>query len=120
MNAMVAIDFAALMAVPQELQPAATVARKGLTKRIWLLLYSEGGRWTSAELVDRLHVCGGRNRRRLFSTLREMALYRLVVRADVQTPEGIVIKYGVGKGCKVPRDVTVDEMWEVLQIGRAL
>lgn len=113
-----AMDFAALTAVAAQLPPAVpgpTPARFGLTKRIWLLLYAEGGRWTSAEIRDRLHVQGN-----LWSPLREMVQYRLLVRADVETPEGLVIKYGVGKGCKVPRDVTVDEMWDVLQIGQGI
>lgn len=112
-----AVDFAALMGAPQDLPPAVPVAVKpfgktGQTKRIWLLLYAEGGRWTSAEIRDRLHVRGN-----LYVALRDMVGYRLLVRSNVETPEGMVIKYGVGKGCKVPRDVTVDEMWDVLQIG---
>lgn len=82
----------------------------GLTKRIWLLLYSEGGRWTSAEISARLCV-----QHAIHTTLREMVQVRLLMRADVPTPEGRVFKYGVGKGCKVPRDVTVDEMWDVLE-----
>lgn len=106
----IAQDFAAVKAVPQAHGSGWT----GLTKRIWMVLYSEGGRWTSAEIADRLRYSGTS----IYTTLREMVDRKLVVRIDGDNVHGEnVIQYAVTKACKVPRDVGLDEIEELLQLG---
>ena len=84
----------------------------GQTKRIWMLLYSEGGLWTAAEIADRLRIRGG-----IYMTLREMVDRRLVSRQDGQDPEGErLIRYSVTRKCKVPREVEIEEIEELLML----
>jgi Uncharacterized membrane-associated protein/domain len=86
----------------------------GLVKRVWLLLYAEGGRWTEAEIRKRLHLPV-----EIHTALREMAERGFVDRKRICNIDNeCSVQYGVIRACKVPRGVTVEEMWEVLQIGR--
>lgn len=79
----------------------------GLTKRVWLLLYAEGGLWTATEVGDKLG-------RALGATLRDMAESGFVARTRDETPEGPRVRYGVTKACRVPRGVAVEEIEQAL------
>lgn len=111
----IALDFAALTGMPRpQLQPAPPQDMVGLVKKVWLLLYSEGGFWTVSELRDRLKV-----QREIRTHLAEMVERGFLVRrkhADMDGKE--TVQYSVTMRCKVPRGVTIEEMWAVLQIGR--
>lgn len=85
----------------------------GLVKRVWLLLYQEGGRWTEAEVRQKLRLPA-----EIHTALREMAERGFVERKRVCNIDNeCSVQYGVIRACKVPRGVTVDEMWDVLQMG---
>jgi hypothetical protein len=88
----------------------------GLVKRVWLLLYTEGGRWTAAEIRHRLHLQTAVS---IHATLRDMVETGFLSRSRTTNIDGETpVQYGVTRGCKVPRGVTVDEMWDVLQMGK--
>lgn len=94
--------------------PLQRPAMEGLVKRVWLLLYQEGGRWTEAEVRQKLRLPA-----EIHTALREMAERGFVERKRIcNIDQECSIKYGVVRTCKVPRGVTVDEMWEVLQMGK--
>lgn len=81
-----------------------------LVKRVWLLLYAEGARWTEAEIRKKLGT------KEIHVVLRQMARRGYIGRAQVENIDGeSSVQYGVTRSCKVPRGVTVDEMWAVLQ-----
>lgn len=84
---------------------------RGSIKRIWLLLYTEGGWWQIGEVRDRLRIAGY-----IKQTMKEMSENNFLVRRthtniDCETS----VQYAVKRGCGIPRGVTIDEMWEVLQ-----
>lgn len=100
----IAQDFAAVAAS----RPHPEIS---LVKRIWLLLYAEGGRWTSSEIGDRLRYSGTS----IYTTLREMFERNQVVRIDGANVYGDnVIQYAVTRACLVPRGVAVIELQEVI------
>lgn len=104
-----ALDFAAAAAIPQA-QPARRDLT-GLVKRVWLLLYSEGGRWTALELCDRLRIKG----REIHPTLREMVDTGFLLRHPFTDEDGRVsAKFSVTDECKVPRGVLIKEIQAVL------
>lgn len=89
-------------------QPA---PESSLVKRVWLLLYAEGGTWTEAEVRHRLHLAAA-----IHAVLRTLADRGYLARSKVTNIDGeSAVKYGVARRCKVPRGVTVDELWKVLQ-----
>lgn len=93
-------------------QPDPRPQAVGPIKRIWLLLYSEGGWWGGAEILDRLRMTPGQRR-----LVYEMVVGGFLQRRLHTTPEGEeVVQYGVTRMCKVPRGVTIAEMWSILQI----
>lgn len=103
-----ALDLAAVADIPQAPKRDLT----GLSKRLWLLLYAEGGRWTADEIGKRLHIS-----QPLWSCLGEMSRGAFLERFRSHNVDGeLVVSFAVTKRCKVPRGVTVDEMWEVLQM----
>lgn len=92
-------------------QPRPQPERSGLSRRIWLLLYSEGGWWTSEEMVCRLHA-GPVN-----TALQEMVTSGHIVRRKVERDERTVTEFGVTAQCKVPRGVLIMEIEAMLRLG---
>lgn len=105
-----ALDFAALS------RPAPVIPKpemSGLVKKVWLLLYSEGGRWSAAEIRRRLHLAGD-----IHAALREMVERGFIVRSITASPYAeSKVQYGVVKTCKVPRGVVISEIEEMLTLG---
>jgi hypothetical protein len=109
----IALDFAAMSAMtpPPMLLPQRP-EMAGLVKRVWLLLYSEGGRWTEAEIRHRLHIASG-----IHTALREMVERGFLVRSKVENIDGeSSVQYGVGRKCKVPRGVVLEEIEQLLEM----
>lgn len=110
-------DWTAVSAISRQpsRQPApAGSSYNGTTKRVWMLLYSEGGRWTADEIAAKLQIT-----RPLWSALGDMVRYGCVKRfRDRNIDDELSVKFAVTRECRVARGVTIDEMWEVLQIGR--
>jgi hypothetical protein len=103
-----ALDFAAVAAIPQA---APKRDLTGLNKRLWLLLYAEGGRWTAMELCDRLRMKG----REIHPTLREMVDTGFLLRHPFVDEEGRAsAKFSVTDECKVPRGVLIKEIQAVM------
>jgi hypothetical protein len=85
----------------------------GLVKRVWLLLYAEGGRWSAAEIRKRLHLSGD-----IHAALREMVERGFIVRTVTASPYAESrVQYGVERRCKVPRGVAIAEIEETLAMG---
>lgn len=106
----IALDWSAMSrmtpAVP--LQPRPDMV--GLVKRAWLLLYTEGGWWTESEVRHRLRLPT-----EIHKALREMVESGQLARKSVTNIDcETSVQYAVVRRCKVPRGVTVDELWEVL------
>lgn len=90
----------------------------GFAKRAWLLLYTEGGRWTAEEIRRWLHLPVDVSK--VLSALGEMERGQFLVRMRARNIDNeMVVQFGVDRRCKVPRGVTIDEMWAVLQMGRS-
>lgn len=110
-------DWAAVTSISRQSsrQPPAGSNNNGMAKRVWMLLYSEGGRWTADEIAAQLQIA-----RPLWSALGDMVRHGCVERfRDRNIDDELSVKFAVTRKCRVPRGVTIDEMWEVLQIGRA-
>jgi hypothetical protein len=111
-----ALDFAALSATQPVGMPPVTqpqrVEMAGWAKRIWLLLYCEGGLWTSAEIRTQLKVGSA-----VTTTLGEMVRENFLVRNRARTVDGdLAVKYSVSNKCKVPRGVVIEEIEALLQL----
>lgn len=92
-------------------KPPRPSAMSGLVKRVWLLLYAEGGRWNAAEIKARLHVPG-----EIHTTLREMAERGFLIRGKLCDIDGeCSMRYGVTSKCKVPRGVAIEEIQAALR-----
>ena len=105
-----ALDFAALSAPTQ---PVVRQEMAGLVKRVWLLLYAEGGRWSASEIRRRLHLSGD-----IHAALREMVERGFICRSEATSPDAESrVQYGVEKRCKVPRGVVISEIEEMLTMG---
>jgi hypothetical protein len=88
----------------------------GAVKRIWLLLYAEGGRWNAAEIREKLRLTG-----EIHTALREMVERGFLVRGKTCNLDGeCSIKYWVTKKCKVPRGVAIEEIEFTLTMGMQL
>lgn len=84
----------------------------GTAKRVWLLLYTEGGLWTAEEIGKRLQIA-----RPLWNALGEMVRGRFLVRHRGTSIDGdLIVKFAVTRKCKVPRGVVVEEIEELLQM----
>jgi hypothetical protein len=95
-------------------QPDPRRDESGLVKRVWLLLYAEGGTWTEHEIRVRLHLSAA-----IHAVLRTLSDRGFLARSKVENIDGETsVKYGVARRCKVPRGVTLDEMWDVLQMAK--
>lgn len=91
----------------------------GASKRIWLLLYKEGGWWTVAEVRRHFGLPSGSNR--LHVTLGEMASGGFLESKD--EPDYQLerrVRFGVTKRCKVPRGVKLEEIEALLAMGQVL
>lgn len=87
----------------------------GLVKRVWLLLYAEGGTWTEKEIRVHLHRSDP-----IRATLTRLVDRGYLARNKRTNIDGeSAVKYGVDRRCKVPQGVTVDELWEILQMTAA-
>lgn len=87
-------------------------AMKGFAKRIWLLLYSEGGYWTGSEVDVRLRI--GKN---VYTALGEMVRSGFLSRKKGPNIDGeMVVQYGVTSACKLPRGVSVAEIEGMLLV----
>lgn len=109
-----ALDFAAIAVVPQALhRPPAPQVMKGVRKRVWLLLYTEGGMWTAAEIGQRLGLAA----KKLHSMLGEMVRDQFLTRKRRETVDGDrVVEFGVSGSCSIPRGVTPDEIEALLRM----
>lgn len=114
MVATTAFEWAAVASVSRHAnrqpdpRPAAMV---GLVKSVWLLLYSEGGLWTADEMSRRLQF-GVKHR----YCLTEMVARGFIVRSEVTDIDGRrSVRYGVKRGCKIPRGMGIEEIEQVLR-----
>ena len=92
----------------------------GVSKRIWLLLYAEGGRWSVAE-IRRTLVLEGRTGGALPQTLDYMRTSGFLEAWD--EPDHQLerrLRFGVTKRCKVPRGVKLEEIEATLTMGMEL
>lgn len=90
----------------------------GFVKRAWLLMYAEGGRWKAGEI--RTELGADKTLQVIQTYLGEMARRNFIIRYKTTDIDGVVtVEYGVAKKCKVPRGVTVDEMWDILQMAQS-
>lgn len=112
----IALDFPSLSGVPRGgLQTAQQPAMKGLRKRVWLLLYTEGGTWTAGEITKRLMP--SLVPRKLYSMLGEMCRDGFLVRRHITNIDGeTVVKYGVAGTCGIPRGVALEEIEQLLRL----
>lgn len=86
---------------------------RGLVKRIWMLLYAEGGRWTEAEIRKSLRLAADAH-----TCLREMVDRGFIVRHRLVNIDGEKsTKYAVTKACKFPRGVSIEEVEQLLKLG---
>lgn len=115
----IAQDFAAMTsmrrqrAAPKLALAVSQPVMKGLRKRVWLLLYTEGGTWTAAEIAARLTLIT----RKIHSMLGEMVRDGFLVRRRIETVDGdTLVKYGVAGSCNVPRGVALEEIEQLLRM----
>ncbi|HET8744300.1 MAG TPA: hypothetical protein VFM98_01755 [Ramlibacter sp.] len=88
--------------------------RLGLHKRVWLLLYAEGGMWTEAEIRAKLGLVA-----ELHVALRGMHEGGFLVRKLFVSIDGEArMKYGVSSRCKFPRGLTVAEAEAAVALAR--
>lgn len=80
--------------------------KTGITKRIWLRMLAEGGYWTVPELAQALSV--DKRIDGVLSQLAEKGFCQTRDRTD--RPNGT--KYGVTPTCKIPPEVTLEELKE--------
>lgn len=111
-----ALDWAAMASIARQPSrqpdPARDSRNNGTAKRVWLLLYSEGGRWTAEEIAEKLQIT-----RPLWTALGEMVRGDFLERFRAKNIDGeLMVKFAVTRKCRVPRGVTLDEMWDVLQM----
>lgn len=88
----------------------------GVSKRVWLLLYSEGGWWSVAEIRKTLEA-NGRDVGALAQTLNNMRVSGfLEFRDELDFQLERRLRYGVTKKCKVPRGVKLEEIEATLAL----
>lgn len=86
----------------------------GFVKRVWLLLYGQGGYWTIAEIRRSLHVYGGD----VHTRLDEMVQRKQIERKRIVNIDGErVSQYFVTRKCTYPRGLAVEEV-EALDKGK--
>jgi len=108
-----AVDFSALIPTPVRVEPVIPVM-KGLRKKLWLRLYTEGGTWTARE-ISRLFP--HKSAREMHSELADMVQEAFLVRKVVTSVDGdSVVKFGVASNCRIPRGVTIEEIEELLRM----
>lgn len=113
MGACAAQEWNAMSAISRQPSrpPTAGSSYNGTTKRVWMLLYKEGGRWTSEEIRTHPDI-----RLPLATTLADMVRYGCLERFRSRNIDGeLTVTFAVTKKCRVARGVTIDEMWQVLQ-----
>lgn len=72
---------------------------------VWLLMLKEGGRWSAAEIGQRV----GMGQTEAGTNLRAMHEFGTVQKWERVNP-GDRVRFGVTPGCKVPRGVTVQDI----------
>ncbi|HEX7891454.1 MAG TPA: hypothetical protein VF522_19035 [Ramlibacter sp.] len=86
--------------------------RQALRKRVWLLLYAEGGWWTAEEIQRHLHMDSP-----IWNALAEMVRDGFLVRKrETTVDQELSVRYGVGAKCKFPRGLIVDEVQQLLML----
>lgn len=85
---------------------------QSFTKAVWFFLGQNGGRWGSAEIIDRLKITSWK-RKAQAAYIGEMANSRLITR---YRDEDNRIVYGVTRKNKIPRDLTLEEVEQLLGI----
>jgi hypothetical protein len=88
----------------QEISKAPGRGRSGSMKRAWMLMATEGGRWSASEVAERL----GQD---MHSHLQRMVECGY---AKKYTGSGRcnAVRFGVDEKCKVPVGVTIKELME--------
>lgn len=81
------------------------------TKAVWFLLGREGGRWTAGEIMKKVQT--NWTTKSATSYLSEMARGGLIRR--FRDEEGH-IRYGVTRSCKIPRNLTLAEIEDLVGI----
>lgn len=82
----------------------------GVSKRIWLLLYCEGGWWTVAEVRRELevHAKTAKAMHQILGDLKDGGFLESKDEPDYQLERRL--RYGVTKRCKVPRGVNLEDL----------
>lgn len=89
---------------------------RGITRRIWLLLAKEGGRWSTEDIASELMEVN----LTVHQTCSEMVRTGTVVKYE-RDEQHKRIRWGVTPVCKVPGGITVRELdaCGVLKVGAA-
>lgn len=112
MVATTAHEWAAVASVSRRQPDPRPAAMAGLVKRVWLLLYCEGGHWTASELSRRLQLEVQQR-----TCLTYMISRGFIVRGrstDIDGKE--TVHYSVNRKCKFPRGVVIEEVEELLRM----
>jgi hypothetical protein len=81
------------------------------TKAVWFLLGQEGGRWTASEIMLKVQTSWTRDS--AISYLSEMARSGLIRRFKDEDGR---MRYGVTRTCKIPRNMTLAEIEQLVGI----
>lgn len=74
---------------------------------VWLMMLKEGGRWTAAEVGQRLAI----DQTAAASALRAMHEFGTVQKWE-RSPANDRVRFGVTPACKIPRGVTISDVIE--------
>lgn len=109
-----ALDFPGLSGMPRAgFKPAKPAPITGLRKKVWLLLYTEGGWWTAAEIMRSLQMTASNFR----SELGDMERSGHIVRKRGKNVDGEnLVRFGVKSDCNIPRGVTPGDIEELLRL----
>jgi len=80
---------------------------KGMTRRIWLLLAKQGGRWSTEDIASELMM----DTPTIASRCAELARYEMVVQypRDEEHPR---VRWGVLLDSKIPQGLTIRKLQE--------
>lgn len=84
---------------------------EGLTKRAWLHMLAEGGRWSVRDLAMDMGATTGQ----MQTTLMRMYDLGSVRRHERQDGNDKAITYSVGEDCRLPSNMTLAEVRKALQ-----
>lgn len=79
--------------------------RTGIAQRIWLLMLKEGGRWSAAEIADKLND----HTLMVSQNVASMVEFGSVCRYE-KTTAADRVRFGITPDCKIPRGVSISDI----------